>query len=440
MRNRWMRRGPGLGGTPLAGGLAGALGIAGLALASAGTAAAQEVVELPGEDRWLEPEFEEVYRVGGIDGADWEQFGRVRLVGFDGAGRLFVFDNQADRVTVAGPRGDFLHAFGRAGEGPGEFRNADGLAIMRDGRAVLADRGHRAYHIFAADGEFERMVRMRPEPGALFITDLLPGPGGEAIFSAVGAPLLSSSFSASADAGEPAPHMSRPVERILLTGDEARKDTVAEGWLPQEGNWPDARDRRLALGIRLPPPRVFGPKMLPGALPDGSVAFSDSSAYAIKIARPDAGVWRILRRPLDPEPVTDRVIANEKDRQLRELEESSGEGPRRTVNGVVVSGSVPARARERIANLEFFDEISIVRDLATTWNGRIWVQRRGEDPGDDEGPIDLLAMEGRYLGSYRAGAIRMPAAFGPEGLAAFIEEDELGVRTVVVRRLPEGVN
>jgi hypothetical protein len=32
--------------------------------------------------------------------------------------------------------------------------------------------------------------------------------------------------------------------------------------------------------------------------------------------------------------------------------------------------------------------------------------------------------------------MELPAAFGPEGLVAFIERDELDVPTVVVKRLP----
>lgn len=223
-------------------------------------ATAQEVINLPADDRRLAPDFEELYRVGSVLGADWEQFGNVRRVGFDGAGRLYVFDNQADRVTIVGPDGEFLRAFGRSGEGPGEFRHVDGLAIMRDGRAVLADAGHRAYHVFGADGNLERMVRMAPEPGAVDITDLLPDPGGEAIFSAVGARVLAAS---GVTRGSTNRHTSRPVERITITGEEATKDTVAEGWLPP-GN--------------LRPVKVFGPEILAGVLPDGSVAFSDSSA------------------------------------------------------------------------------------------------------------------------------------------------------------------
>lgn len=45
----------------------------------------------------------------------------------------------------------------------------------------------------------------------------------------------------------------------------------------------------------------------------------------------------------------------------------------------------------------------------------------------------MVTSVGRYLGSYPAGT-RMPDAFGPDGLVAFIETDALGVQTVVVRR------
>ena len=75
----------------------------------------------------------------------------------------------------------------------------------------------------------------------------------------------------------------------------------------------------------------------------------------------------------------------------------------------------------------------------TGWHGEIWVQRHGREPHDDNGPIDVLTMDGRYVGTYSAGAVEMPAAFGPDGLVAFIETDELGVDAVVVKRLPPGV-
>ena len=73
-----------------------------------------------------------------------------------------------------------------------------------------------------------------------------------------------------------------------------------------------------------------------------------------------------------------------------------------------------------------------------SWDGRIWVQRRGDYP-DNEGPIDVLTPEGDYIGTFPAGTTAMPDAFGPEGLAAFIELNELDVATVVVRRLSAAI-
>ena len=162
--------------------------VAGLVVSGPG--GAQEIISLPAEDHHLELWFEELYRVGVLSGEDWEQFRNVRMVGFDGAGQLYILDNQNYRITVVSPDGGFVRAFGRRGEGPGEFQNADGLVVMRGGRVVIADIGHRAYHLFDAKGEFERRVRMASEPGILKLTELLPDPGGQAVFSAVGSQTL----------------------------------------------------------------------------------------------------------------------------------------------------------------------------------------------------------------------------------------------------------
>ena len=390
----------------------------------ASPACAQEIIELPGEDRSLTPDFEEVYRLGALSGGDWEQFGNVGALGFDGMGRLYVFDNQTDRITVVGPDGELLRAFGRSGEGPGEFRNVVEFAVMRDGEVVVADFGYPAYHVFDANGDFVRRVKWASRVVYAVATGLMPDPQGGAVFVAVGAP--PQAIEMVNRGGVTTSHATRHIERLNISGDVVVKDTVTIAWLP-EGSHPMAigmsgydatwrgSDGRSAVA------RAFPPRMLAGVLPDGSVAFSDSLAYAIKIARPGTGVWRILKRPLQPIPVTRGVRVAERERRLRKAEERPL--------------GVSRTTRERIASLEFFDVVSIVRDLRTGWGGQIWVQRHGEEPSDDHGPIDVLTMDGRYLGSYPAGAVAMPDAFGPDGLAAFIERNELDVQTVVVRRL-----
>ena len=144
---------------------------------------AQEILEIPGEDHMLELRFEELYRLGTLAGEAWEQFGDVGEIGFDGAGNLYVLDNQAERVVVAGPAGEFVREFGRKGEGPGEFEEMHGLAVMRDGRAVVTDSRRLVFHIFQADGRVERTVRMDFTWGVLRIGNFVAQPGADAIIA-----------------------------------------------------------------------------------------------------------------------------------------------------------------------------------------------------------------------------------------------------------------
>ena len=401
-----------------------------------GAAFAQEVIELPGEDRWLEADFEEVYRIGVAAGDAWQEFGTIGRAGFDDAGNLYVFDRLAARVVVVGPDGDFLREFGRSGEGPGEFQSAMDMVVMPDGRVVIADMGHRAYHIFAPGGDLERMVRMSGTP---HVRRMYPEAGGESVVR--GARMLGFSFQAAGGSTIGFANDPRSIERIFLTGDEAAVETAAEVWGPA---WTKLTEQPLAGGrqtmIRRGPRRGFEPEVYTGVLPGGRIAFTDSSAYAIRIAERDGRISSMLTRPFPPEPVTERVMQAEKDRRLRDIEGRPEDTVSRAGGRMTVSGTGGgARARERIETLDFAEEVPVVRGLRTTRDGRIWVLRRGDEPVSD-GPIDILAPDGRYIGSYRTGAVQLPDAFGPGGMAAFIERDELDVQTVVVKRLPRTVN
>ena len=403
---------------------------------------AQEIIELTGEDRMLELRFEELYRLGTLAGEAWEQFGDVGEIGFDGAGNLYVLDYQVERVIVAGPAGEFVREFGRKGEGPGEFEEMHGLAVMRDGRAVVTDSRRLVFHIFQADGRVERTVRMDFTWGVLRIGNFVAQPGADAIIAVPSAadefvPRISPELSRRDRERLPTslgmdPVSSHAIERIVLAGDRAERDTIAEGWLPALDSrnalaWAQ-RNPRMAVALSAFPVlvpqyhRAFRPDFHWGVLPDGSVAFSDSSTYTVKIAAVGSGIVHILGRPIRPEPVTNRLMRAERRRRLDELQASAE------------PGEDLRDERERIDNLEFHPVVPVIRGLATTWDGHIWVVRRGEEPFSD-GPIDVLTADGRYLGSYPAGATMIPDAFGPGGLVAFIEKDELDVETVVVKRV-----
>ena len=411
---------------------------------------AQEVVDVTGQDRRIDAAFEEVYRVGVLDGEPWEMFGQVGRVAFDAEGNLYVFDGPSGatgsgglhmmrsgevRVLVFDAAGRFAGEFGSSGEGPGEFNEPMGFAVLRDGTVVVSDFGHRAYQLFGPSGEFLRMVRTDTRPGAVAMPapDIRPDPRGGAVFAVGGAAIAMRT----GDAAEPP--ASRPVLRVGLDGEVARTDTVAEGWLPPRTDLADLAEgpvpsqlRSMLRGSAMP--TVFEPRLLVGVLPDGGIVHSDSSAYALKVTPPDArDVVRIVRRPFEPEPVTEAVREAHQERMAAEF---GGEGQRM----LMVVGAAADGRPEATFDMEdrYYSEIPVLRGLATTWEGRVWVQRRGEEPESD-GPIDVLTAEGTYIGTYATGATGMPDAFGPGGLAAFIEMDEFDVASVVVRRLPAEV-
>jgi len=416
--------------------------------------AAQEVIDLPGRDRPLDADFEEIFRVGVLDGEDWEMFANVASVAFDANGNLYVIDGlyrgMDTRVVVFDASGNFVRVFGSMGEGPGEFNMPTEAVVMRDGTTVVEDLRHRGYQLFDANGEFLRIVRMGP--GSIGFHNLLPDPRGGGVFMK-NDPHDSFIVSSSKDRARPAAPMFRPLWRVDLGGEEARTDTVVEGWQAPRGEVPNHPG--VPPGEGQAP--TYEPPFLVGVLPDGSVVHSDSSAYELRVTPPDpGGVARVIRRPHRPRLVT---------REMKDAYNAI-----RSNRASVVNERTGERSTYELPERVFYPEVSILLAISTTWEGRIWVQRRGEDAGNPRpersidpaslralppgvyelpplgpiswstpGPIDVVTAEGRYVGTFSAEATALPDAFGPDGMAAFIELDELDVAGVVVRRLPTAV-
>lgn len=406
---------------------------------------AQEIVELPAEDLWLDPGFEEVYSVGSLDGPEWQQFGEVFDVAFDGAGNVYLLDIHASRVTVVDREGGLLRTIGRPGDGPGEFNHPTQLAVTEDGRVVVADVArHRAFQLYSSNGEFDRSVRVGDD---LLGVDgrIYPDGGGQDAVVLSGRMISIESMRL----GEEDPPGTRAVVRLALDADRVVRETITRAWAPPSTGTItfSVAGHEITTGDQTPPPRTFDPGLFVGPLPGGGVAFSDSSAYAIRIVDADGAPVRILTRPLHAQPVTDRILEAELARQLEEyaadaassggrsrvvVDGRTGERVEASLDDMMREGAVRSR-RAYLEALPVADAVPVVLDLRTTRDGRIWVRRRGEDLLSD-GPIDVLTMDGRYLGSYPAGTA-MPDAFGPAGFLAFVETDEFGVQSVVVKQL-----
>ena len=359
-------------------------------------------------------------------------FGQVKKVVFDAEGNLFLFDGLGStsvRILVFDSTGGFLHEFGTSGQGPGEFNKPVAFAVLRDGTTVVRDLGHRAYQLFDDSGQYLRIVRTSDSPGGVASSPAIRAdPRGGAVFAGG----LGTSVSLlGGDGGAPAtPPTSRPVMWVGLEGEVVEIDTVVDGWLPPRGEPVTGMAEDIMIGggsladalARVGFPARFEPPLLVGILPDGGIVHSDSSTYVLKFTPSGSReVARVIRRPFEPEPVTPAMERDYEDRRTALVSEQHA------------SGSV-SFAIER----PFYHEIPVLHDLSTTWEGRIWVQRRGEHP-ERGGPIDVVTPGGEYVGTYSAEATAMPDAFGPDGLAAFIEFDEFDVASVVVRRVPTDV-
>lgn len=406
--------------------------------------AAQRTTDLPERDRPIDPTPEDIYRVGSLDGDDWELFGDVSQVGFDAAGNLYVFDRQNYRVVVVDTEGRFVRQFGQEGEGPGEWRMPGGMGVMPDGSVVIADAGHRAYQMYGPDGGFRSSVSMG-DGGIIQIGRLLVDPRGDALFNVLGGGGITMRMMRGAEA--PAEPEGRPIERITL-GDNGAVQPFYTAWAP-----PPAETSASAPGINVRNggqmvsfgggPRIFEPQVRAAPMPDGGLAVVDSTTYTVKLVGPDGRDRGRLTRPIAPTQVTERIQNRERERRLAELE--SGEGPQMQVR---IGGSggtqtidpeqMKAMQRARIESQGFYAEIPVIRALSAAPDGTLWIERAVADPSEN-GPLDLVRADGTYLGTIAPGRLEMPRAFGPDGLVAFVERDEFDVPTIVVKRLPASV-
>ncbi len=120
------------------------------------------VIDLKNLDAWeeLPPTIDttgyDTFVFGREDGEDYELLGHVADIATDGKGTIFILDamswsNPASAIKtvhVIDAQANYLGNFGRAGEGPGEFRSPQVLMVADGGNTVLVAGGHRQVVVF----------------------------------------------------------------------------------------------------------------------------------------------------------------------------------------------------------------------------------------------------------------------------------------------------
>ena len=200
---------------------------------------------------------------------------------------------------------------------------------------------------------------------------------------------------------------------------------------PPAARPPELGGRRIRVG-GLTDLKAFWPRVLL-AQAGGTLAVVDSTVYRIELLGSDGAVLGILERGVAPHPVTPAVMEAERARRRQVIED--GEGPRFQISSSdggsqgVDQAMVDDFIVGQIEIMSFWPEIPAILAVKGAPDGTVWAQRSHED--GSAGPIDLLHVDGRYLGTLPRGTA-FPAALGPDGLIAYAETSDLGVVSVRV--------
>jgi hypothetical protein len=418
--------------------------------ACGGDAAPAGPAGLAGADFDLDWSTEVAYTLGGFEAMDWDAFGDVNGVGFDRDGNLYILDTQAAAIHVVGSDGERIRTFGRQGEGPGELNQPESLVVLPDGTVSVYDFGKFGWVRYGPDGEWIEDVTSE-DPGNIELLGNFSVAGDAAVLAEVVGRIRMSRGGGDVDAESGAGDAEQPgTPLVRLTLDDGlESSTVFRAWDPPE---PDGPEREITGGsagnvmqFRMPQLRAFEPEFSFAGLPDGGFVTVDSTTYRVEVFDAAGEPVATITRPISPTRVTPAMEDAERDRRLAELDEREERGGQSGNVRIVGAGggggfSMPGMAemqREGIANMVFWPEIPVVEDLGADWSGRIWVQRSAGEPGV-EGPTDIVLADQTYVGTLPADGIRIPDAFGPDGLAAWIERDEYEAQRIVVARIVEG--
>ena len=366
---------------------------------------------LDGPDVIVNAVAEEVFTVGSATGDDWETFGSVSSVHFDAQANLHIFDSQADHILVVGPDGSMIRTVGGQGEGPGELDSATRPIVARDGSYTVM--GSSRIDLFGPSGDFVRRIPQDPMTTGIVIASMAL-PDGRLVTSRI---LRFDDFGQPEEGGRPI-YLFPPL-------DGAEAELLYTAWeLPEEPADEPTVSGSVESGMNLSAGRALEPRLDFDVLTDGRLALIDSIGYRVKLIGLDGSVTGTIERPIAPLPLDE------------EIKEAAGERFReqRTDFLASVSNLAMQIEREGAEGLTFAEEVPVLWGLKVDWGNRIWLERGGPT-GADRGPTDIVTPEGDYIGTLAPDGLRTPSAFGPDGLMAYIESDELDVQTVRVVRL-----
>jgi hypothetical protein len=367
------------------------------------------IVENPLEGVWGEGQgwtLEEELRIGSLGGDPLYQFGQVGTIAVDSHRHILVSDRQAHEIRVFSETGEYLRTVGRPGSGPGELSLAATDLLLSPGDTLLVpDLRNRRINRFGPEGEVLESTPLEPErgrplrynltaSGAMTVQIRPTGPGGRGLADTTDAIVV--------------------IEPSGLFGDTLLR--IPSGGLFQ------------GPGIH-----YFTPEPWWDVTDSLTVLFGINNEYRIGYYDRNGVLQRIVSKPSEPTPITDRDIRA----FFAYLDRAWLDA------GVPPSQLAASHARVHFA--EFLPTFSLFH---TGYQGSLWVQPV-QAPGllsdeeierynflEDFGSTqwEVFDAEGRYLGVVSMPPRFMPRVFLGDKIYG-VQRDELDVQYVVRLRV-----
>jgi hypothetical protein len=354
---------------------------------------------------------EEDLRIGSADGGPEYQFGQIGSIALTSRGDVVVVDRQARQVRVYSRTGTFLRSMGRPGSGPGEFSRSVADALVAPGDTILVpDVQNRRIHRFGPDGTLLADVPLDVSRYRPLRFDVNPSSHGmTAQLRPVGT-----------TPGPDAPSM-----------DELRV-------IEPSGRFGDTL-------LQVPSGGLFGPNIVRYFTPEpmwdvtdsSTVLYAVNSTYRIRSYDRDGVLRRIISKPSEPRPITDRDI-----RAFFSYLDRAW----------LAAGVPPSRLAVNHRRVSFAEMFPAFAVFHVGPQGTIWVQRV-QAPGDlsdeaieqynfieDFGAAewDVFDRNGRFLG-----VVTMPGRFQPrlftEEAVYGVARDELDVQYLTRLQVKHGI-
>jgi len=286
-------------------------------------------------------------RGGASGGAEYEYIGPISAAVRLSDGRIVAAGWAQTELRVSDSTGRWLVTIGRQGSGPGEF---EGLGWLYRGRAdslITFEPNNRRLQVFDSAGNFGRLST----PSRLGERGF---PRTEGVFGD-GSILLRSSLMDPAAGTDRTIRNRMTVLRYRPDADEA--DSIA-GYLGSP-NLRHPKNPQWQYGMAL-----FAPTHSVAALGD-RLAMSTGDRFSISLLDLSGHLWRIVRRPWTPVPVSAAEIAAAAAKWVEDVDPEIREAIRAGLIAISDATVKPAIGSIRFAT-----------------DGRLWVEYGGQDEAD----------------------------------------------------------